>query len=61
MDDATYMVLATSEAGAEAKRRRMCAALGLVPMGKVLRPVGRDRWMARAVEAREDAEVERPA
>lgn len=45
---AVVVVLADTEDEAEALRVLACAALGLEPLGRPLRPVGRERWMARA-------------
>lgn len=51
-------VLADSEAEAERARVLLCAALGLVPLGPVLPPVGRPgTWLARAVDSDQGAEA----
>lgn len=44
----TWTVQADSEREAEAELERACAVLGLEPLGRPSRVVGRDRWMARA-------------
>ncbi|MGY0062830.1 hypothetical protein ACWY4P_40895 [Streptomyces sp. LZ34] len=44
----TFTVLAESETQVRAELQRLCAALGLEPLGRPSRVVGRDRWMARA-------------
>lgn len=44
----TWTVLAESEPEVRAELERACEALGLVPLGRPSRVVGRDRWMARA-------------
>lgn len=44
----TWTVLAESEPEVRAELERACEALGLEPLGRPSRVVGRDRWMARA-------------
>lgn len=44
----TWTVLTDSEREAQAELRRLCAALGLEPLGRPSQVLGRDRWMARA-------------
>lgn len=43
-----FTVHADSEGEARAELARLCAALGMVPAGRVMQLPGRPRWMARA-------------
>lgn len=43
-----YTVLADTEREVAAALDRLCAALGLAPLSRPQRVVGRARWMARA-------------
>lgn len=53
---AVVVVLADTEDEAETLRDLMCQALGLEPLGRPLRPVGRERWMARATVVEQPVE-----
>jgi len=43
-----YAVMADSEAEVAAELDRLCASLGLEPLGRPMETFGRARWMARA-------------